>query len=29
MIGALLMLFLVRREDVANVNPEAAPVPGA
>jgi EmrB/QacA subfamily drug resistance transporter len=28
-IGALLMLFLVRREDVANIDPEAAPVPGA
>jgi MFS family permease len=28
-LGALLMLFLVRKADVANVDPEAAPVPGA
>jgi EmrB/QacA subfamily drug resistance transporter len=28
-IGALLLLALVRRDDVAGVNPEAAPVPGA
>jgi EmrB/QacA subfamily drug resistance transporter len=27
-LGALLMLFLVRKADVANVDPEAAPVPG-
>ncbi|HWT24843.1 MAG TPA: MFS transporter [Solirubrobacteraceae bacterium] len=27
--GALLLLLMVRRSDVANVNPDAAPVPGA
>ena len=27
--GAVLLVLLVRREDVANVNPDAAPVPGA
>jgi hypothetical protein len=27
--GAVLLLALVRKHDVANVNPEAAPVPGA
>ena len=28
-VGAVLLLVLVRKEDVANVNPEAAPVPSA
>jgi EmrB/QacA subfamily drug resistance transporter len=27
--GAVLLMLLVRKEDVANVNPDAAPVPGA
>ena len=26
--GALVLLLVVRKSDVANVNPEAAPVPG-
>ena len=28
-VGALLLLFIVRKEDVANVSPDAAPVPSA
>jgi hypothetical protein len=27
--GAVLLMLAVRKSDVANVNPEAAPVPGA
>jgi hypothetical protein len=27
--GAVLLMLAVRRSDVANVNPDAAPVPGA
>jgi len=27
--GALLLVLAVRKQDVANVNPDAAPVPGA
>jgi hypothetical protein len=27
--GAVLLMLLVRKSDVANVNPDAAPVPGA
>ena len=28
-VGALLLMVLVRRADVAGINPDAAPVPGA
>jgi len=28
-VGAVLLLFIVRKEDVANVSPDAAPVPSA
>ena len=27
--GAVLLMLAVRKQDVANVNPDAAPVPGA